>query len=196
MPMETGWGEQTSVLRMEMWKVLMLFANTVRSSLRHTAKPDLILQDLASSAPLRTRDNCLFIRFRVSSTCTRYPCPSLRPGLRGRDSIRPLLITCCRTLAIDESGDYVDWLIRDGIAQKCELGTLFGLRRKTLYHDKALDILRDKKRLPTQPQPVSMGPATLLGQVYAFVGSQSTTGAQIDALRKYLALGLSTVRLC
>ena len=77
----------------------------------------------------------------------------------------------------------------------CELGTLFGSRRKTLYHDKILDIFRDKKRLPTQPQPVSMGPATLLGQVYAFVGGQSATGVQIDALREYHSLRLPTVRL-
>ena len=89
-----------------------------------------------------------------------------------------------RTLSVDENGDYVDWTIKDDLAHKCELGTLFGLRRKTLYHDKVLDILRDKNRLPVQPQPVSMGPTTLLGQVYAYVGGQSTTGAQIDALRK------------
>lgn len=95
-----------------------------------------------------------------------------------------------RTLSVDESGDYVDWTIKDDIAHNCELGTLFGLRRKTLYHDKALDILRDKKKLPAQPQPVSMGPATLLGQMYAFVGGQSTTGAQIDAFRKYSTFSL------
>ncbi|KAF9654319.1 hypothetical protein BDM02DRAFT_3085840 [Thelephora ganbajun] len=94
----------------------------------------------------------------------------------------PVTISSPRSLSIDESGDYVDWTIRDGVVHKCELGTLFGLRRKTLYHDKVLDILRGKNKLPAQPQPVSMGPATLLGQVYAYVGSQSTTGAQIDAL--------------
>ena len=105
------------------------------------------------------------------------------------------LTTRYRTLSIDENGDYADWTIKDGIIHKCELGTLFGLRRKTLYHDKALDILRDKKKLPAQPQPVSMGPATLLGQMYALVGGQSTTGAQIDALRKYHTLRLSNVRL-
>jgi len=89
---------------------------------------------------------------------------------------------------MDESGDYIDWTINDGIAHKCELGTLFGLRRKTLYHDKILDILRDKKKLPAQPQPVSMGPATLLGQVYTYVGGQGSKGAQIDLLRKYNSL--------
>jgi len=99
-----------------------------------------------------------------------------------------------RTLSIDESGDYVDWTVRDSIAHKCELGTLFGLRRKTLYHDKVLNILRDKNRLPAQPQPVSMGPTTLLGQMYAFVGS-STTGAQIDTLRKYIAIRLLVPRI-
>jgi len=94
----------------------------------------------------------------------------------------PVTISSPRSLSVDESGDYIDWTIRDGIAHKSELGTLFGLRRKTLYHDKVLDILRDKNKLPAQPQPVSIGPATLLGQMYAYVGGQSTTGAQIDAL--------------
>lgn len=100
-----------------------------------------------------------------------------------------------RTLSTDEDGDYVDWTIKNNIAHKCEFGTLFGLRRKTLYHSKALDILRDKYRLPTQPQPVSMRPATLLGQMYAFVGGQSTTGAQIDGLRKHKTFQLPTVCL-
>ena len=76
------------------------------------------------------------------------------------------------------------------MTHKCELGTLFGLRRKTLYREKVLNILRDKNRLPAQPQLVSMGPATLLGHIYAFVGGNSTTGAQIDALRKYIAFRL------
>lgn len=74
--------------------------------------------------------------------------------------------------------------MRDDIVHKSELGTLFGLRRKTLYHDKVLDILQDKHKLPAQPQPVSMGPATILGQVYAYVGGQGSTGAQVDDLRK------------
>ena len=100
-----------------------------------------------------------------------------------------------RSLSVDENGDYVDWLIKNDIAYGCELGTLFGLRRKTLYHDKVLDILRDKNRLPAQPQPVSMGPATLLGQMYAYVGGQSATGAQIDALRKHNRLQLPIPRL-
>lgn len=89
-----------------------------------------------------------------------------------------------RSLSIDESGDYIDWTFKDRIVHKCELGTLFGLRRKTLYHEKVLDILRDKKKLPAQPQPVSIGPATLLGQMYTYVGGQGATGAQIDILRK------------
>ena len=92
---------------------------------------------------------------------------------------------CHRSLSIDKDGDYIDWTIKDDIVHKCELGTLFGLRRKTLYHDKVIDILRDRKKLPGQPQPISMGPASLLGQVYAYVGGQGTTGAQIDSLRKY-----------
>ena len=91
-----------------------------------------------------------------------------------------------RLLSIDESGDYVDWTVKDDIAHICELGTLFGMRRKSLYHDKVLEILRDKKKLPAQPRPVPMGPATLLGQMYTYVGGQGTTGAQIDILRKYL----------
>ena len=86
-------------------------------------------------------------------------------------------------------------MVQDGIAHKCELGTLFGLRRKTLYHGKVLNILRDKNRLPAQPQLVSMGPATLLGQMYAFVGGNSATGAQIDALRKYNTFRLPISRL-
>ena len=106
-----------------------------------------------------------------------------------------LVVTCYRSLSIDENGDYVDRTIRDGIAHKCELGTLFGLRRKTLYYDKVLDILRDKNKLPAQPQPVSMGPATLLGQMYAYVGGQSTTGVQIDALREYTNLQLPSFGL-
>lgn len=39
----------------------------------HTAEIDVVLQDLALSVPSRIRDSSLFIRSRVSNTCTRYP---------------------------------------------------------------------------------------------------------------------------
>jgi len=43
-------------------------------------------------------------------------------------------------------------------------------------------LMARKKALPPQPQPVSMGPASLLSQVYSYVAGQFTTGEQIDAL--------------
>lgn len=133
----------------------------------------------------RIRVNSSFIQSRVSSTCTRFLWPYLRQGRCECHSVElDHSPSPDRSLSIDESGDYIDWTIRDDIVHKSELGTLFGLRRKTLYHEKVLDILRDKIKLPAQPQPVSMGPATLLGQMYAYVGGQGSAGAQIDALRE------------
>ena len=66
----------------------MLFTNTVRSSLTHTVRPDVVLQDLVSSAPSRIRVNCLSIQSHISNTRTQYQCPSLPPGLRERGFIR------------------------------------------------------------------------------------------------------------
>ena len=56
-----------------------------------TVKPDIALQDLALLVPLRITANWWFIQFHISNTCTQYPLPYVRPGLRKRRFIEPLL---------------------------------------------------------------------------------------------------------
>jgi len=85
-------------------------------------------------------------------------------------------------LNIDDTGDYIEWINGRKGVREGHLGTLFGLRRQSIYKNEAINLIVDKKVLPPQPQPVSMGPPSLLSQVVSYVGGQFTTGEQIDDL--------------
>ncbi|KIK70617.1 hypothetical protein GYMLUDRAFT_32661 [Collybiopsis luxurians FD-317 M1] len=86
-----------------------------------------------------------------------------------------LPITC------DEGGDFFAWT-RDpetGLIRQVTHGTLLNFRRVESLP--AFDFLSSKAVVPAQPQPVSAGPASILGSWFKF-GSSAMTGAQVDSL--------------
>lgn len=85
-------------------------------------------------------------------------------------------------LSVDDTGDYVEWITGRGGIRQGHMGSLFSQHRQSLYKNQVTNLMARRKALPSQPQPVSMGPTSLLGQMYSYVAGQLTTGEQIDAL--------------
>ncbi|KAI0756487.1 lethal giant larvae like, C-terminal-domain-containing protein [Daedaleopsis nitida] len=65
-----------------------------------------------------------------------------------------------------------------------ELHTLFSARRVGPYAPPFVDLTHGRGPIPPQPQPVSLGPASVMSSVLGYLGSLSVTSAgdQIDAL--------------
>ncbi|KAK7465475.1 Lethal(2) giant larvae sro7 [Stygiomarasmius scandens] len=83
-------------------------------------------------------------------------------------------------LTADDTGDFIAWgkHPRSGIIQRAIYGTLFDFHRVNTLP--AIDLSNTKPMVPAQPQPVSVGPASLLGSWFTFGGG--ITGEQIDSL--------------
>ncbi|KAJ3908951.1 WD40 containing snare-dependent exocytosis protein [Lentinula edodes] len=83
-------------------------------------------------------------------------------------------------ISVDETGDFFAWTRNpeNGLIRQATYGTLFNFRR--VETTPAIDLLSTKPVVPAQPQPVSLGPTSILGSWFNF--GQSMTGAQIDAL--------------
>ncbi|KAF8910138.1 lethal giant larvae like, C-terminal-domain-containing protein [Gymnopilus junonius] len=86
-------------------------------------------------------------------------------------------------LSIDESGDYLAWALSpqartSGVIHSATYGTLFDIRRAYTLPD--IDFASSRGPVPPQPQPVSLGPPSVLGYWFSF--NQTKTGEQIDAL--------------
>lgn len=99
----------------------------------------------------------------------------------------------CRLLTIDESGDFVSWVRSptSGVIDSATYGSLFDIRR--LHAPADLDFSNINRNLAAQPQPVSLGPVSLMGSW--FKTSQALTGAQIDDLCAFSAY-FSLLSLC
>jgi syntaxin-binding protein 5 len=82
---------------------------------------------------------------------------------------------------MDESGDFMVWIPHSlsGTIERAIYCTLFDIRRVSVLP--SIDFLCTKPDIPAQPQPVSIGPPSLLGSWLPF--SQSMTGDQLDAMR-------------
>lgn len=93
-----------------------------------------------------------------------------------------LFTFCYRPISVDETGDFFAWTRNpeNGLIRQATYGTLFNFRR--VETTPAIDLLSTKPVVPAQPQPVSLGPTSILGSWFNF--GQSMTGAQIDALRR------------
>ncbi|PPQ66367.1 hypothetical protein CVT26_011086 [Gymnopilus dilepis] len=86
-------------------------------------------------------------------------------------------------LSIDESGDYLAWTLSpqarsSGVIHSATYGTLFDIRRAYTLPD--IDFASSRGPVPPQPQPVSLGPPSVLGSWFSF--NQTKTGEQIDTL--------------
>ncbi|KAJ8494736.1 hypothetical protein ONZ45_g13123 [Pleurotus djamor] len=84
------------------------------------------------------------------------------------------------SLTLDSSGDFIQWQrnTQSNTISRATYGTLFNVRRTSGLP--LLDFVATKKDIPPPPQPVSMGPASILGSWFSF--GQSVTGDQIDTL--------------
>ncbi|KAJ3541127.1 hypothetical protein NM688_g6131 [Phlebia brevispora] len=86
-------------------------------------------------------------------------------------------------LSLDETGDYIEWLRHPcGLIHSEKYGTLFDVRRSSPYEAPQVDFTYARGSVPAQPQPVSLGPPSLLSSVWGYISSQSMTGDQADIL--------------
>ncbi|TDL26364.1 hypothetical protein BD410DRAFT_836264 [Rickenella mellea] len=83
-------------------------------------------------------------------------------------------------ISLDDTGDYVDWTFdpRTNAVSQISLGTFFKINHP--YNDTVVDLAVGRRSLPPQPQPIPLGPTTLLGSLLNY--KRSVTGDQIDAL--------------
>ena len=85
-----------------------------------------------------------------------------------------------RPLAIDGSGDFIAWAADpvSKLINSATYGTFFEFRRSNTLPD--VDFTTSRRTIPSQPQPVSLGPTSFLGSWFSF--NQTKTGEQIDEL--------------
>ncbi|KAJ7293050.1 WD40 containing snare-dependent exocytosis protein [Mycena rebaudengoi] len=98
-----------------------------------------------------------------------YICTLQLPG-----NNRPRYLTC------DETGDWLMCTLHDALPtiDHASYGTLFDFRRA--YTPPDIDFSITKPTVPSQPQPVSLGPTSILSSWFRF--GQSMTGEQLDTL--------------
>ena len=100
-----------------------------------------------------------------------------------------------RPLTIDESGDYLAWSISPSKTQVdkrrsstllidgATYGTFFNFRRAYPLPD--IDLASTRGSVPSQPQPISLGPASFLSGLGSWLPlSQTISGKGVDDLRK------------
>ncbi|KAF8846111.1 hypothetical protein BDN67DRAFT_16617 [Paxillus ammoniavirescens] len=92
----------------------------------------------------------------------------------------PLSVRPKGPVSVDDTGDFVycDEITGFGVAAKLTLATLHKGRR--VYDDLLIDLMRLATAVPPQPQPISIGPASLLGSL--FNPLKSLTGEQLDTI--------------
>ena len=100
---------------------------------------------------------------------------------------------CSSPPATDDTGDYLTataFPVPSGSSYRplldTELHTHFSARRASPYALPLVDLAHGRGTVPPQPQPVSLGPPSMMSSVLGYIGSLSVTSAgdQIDALRK------------
>jgi len=83
-------------------------------------------------------------------------------------------------ICLDDTGDYVDWVFDEKrmTVSKLRMGTLFAMRR--VFDEPVIDFASNRKQAPAVPQPIPLGPASLLGSFFNF--KKNISGDQVDAL--------------
>ena len=89
-----------------------------------------------------------------------------------------------RPLVIDASGDFIAWAVDpvSKLIDSATYGTFFDVRRANTLPD--IDFSTGQGTIPSQPQPVSLGPASFFGSWFSL--NQTKTGEQIDELCVFL----------
>ncbi|KAI0093981.1 lethal giant larvae like, C-terminal-domain-containing protein [Irpex rosettiformis] len=86
-------------------------------------------------------------------------------------------------LSIDDTGDYIEWCRHPCGSIKAEkYGTLFNVRRSGPYKVPGVDFTYGRTTAPTQPQPVGIGPPSMLNTFWEYISSTGLTGDQVDTL--------------
>ena len=90
-----------------------------------------------------------------------------------------------RPPSIDRSGDFIAFVPNpmSGQIDEAVYGTLFDFRR--VYSSPNVELIPSPPRIPSQPQPVPVGPSSLLSAWFRF--GLSMSGDQLDTLCKYLS---------
>lgn len=85
-----------------------------------------------------------------------------------------------RSISIDEHGDFISFDVHpsSGLVQSATYGTLFNFRRAN--ERPLVDLVNNKAIMPPQPQPVPIGPPSLLGSW--FKPNTTMSGQQVDGL--------------
>ncbi|EIN13878.1 hypothetical protein PUNSTDRAFT_110047 [Punctularia strigosozonata HHB-11173 SS5] len=113
-----------------------------------------------------------------------YSLPSL-------DLIHTLELPSASTIApsLDESGDFVIWHrhMNSGFVQKETYGSLFNIRRSPADAPIHVDLVSTirSRTMPPPPQPINIGPATVLGTVGSWLGvgvQKTITAEQLDII--------------
>jgi hypothetical protein len=119
-----------------------------------------------------TLNICTQYNSHMFPLCTLSLFQSLKRQLHSSATNRPL--------TIDASGDFIAWA-EDPVSKlinSATYGTFFDIRRANTLPD--IDFSTSRGTIPSQPQPVSLGPASYLGSWFSF--NQTKTGEQIDEL--------------
>jgi len=86
-------------------------------------------------------------------------------------------------LSVDTTGDFIAFKrhFKSGLVEKVILSSLFDMRRS--YGFPGVDFASTLREVPSQPKPVSVGPASLLRGTLSWLGGGGgLTGEQVDAL--------------
>lgn len=92
-----------------------------------------------------------------------------------------------RLLSTDGTGDYMEWVRSNpsGLISLAKYGTLFDVRRSAPYGPPEVSLADETRTVPPQPQPVSIGPASVLTSWWGTITSNTMTGEQIDTLCEF-----------
>jgi hypothetical protein len=87
---------------------------------------------------------------------------------------------CENVVSVDETGDFIASRRHEsGVFEQIVFGTLFKTRR--VYDHPIVDLTSFHREIPPYPQPVSVGPPSLLSSWFRY-GKPIMTGEQLDAL--------------
>ncbi|KAG0700674.1 WD40 containing snare-dependent exocytosis protein [Suillus ampliporus] len=87
---------------------------------------------------------------------------------------------CENVVSVDETGDFIGTRFHEsGVLEQIVFGTLFKTRR--VYDHPIVDLTSFHCEIPPHPQPVSVGPPSLLGSWFRY-GKPIMTGEQLDEL--------------
>ncbi|KAI0334428.1 hypothetical protein GY45DRAFT_1334312 [Cubamyces sp. BRFM 1775] len=133
-------------------------------------------------------DSCALVAFTSLGNALVYSLPHL-------EHINTIQLPASGTSdppSTDDTGDFVKYSTFPAPAgssvrplHSTHLQTLFSHRRAGPYALPLVDLTHGRGSVPSQPQPISLGPPSMIGSMLGYIGSLSgaSAGDQIDTLR-------------